>query len=153
MSPVNFYDPSIFTVTEERPTGWLYGHLNAKPDHEVRVLAFTDGSSFGINNGRISKLEVSDPSDKTVVRYDRGWDLKPQTSEYRDLVKQIENAFRPMSPDYKVVHYHAPDSWQGRLQDLGETIRETIRRRRSERELPDNQAKAIEVKKDRGRER
>ncbi len=153
MSLNNFFDPTIFTLTEERPSGWLHGHLNSKPDHEVRVLAFTDGSNFGINNGRISKLEVSDATDKTVIRYDRGWDLKPQTSEYRNVVKQLEQAFRPLSPDYKVVHYHAPDSWQGRLQKLGENLQETIRRGRSRGELPDKEIKGLSAGRDLGNER
>lgn len=35
---------------------------------------------YGINGGRISKLEIRF-GEKKVVHYDRGWDIEPETEE------------------------------------------------------------------------
>lgn len=35
---------------------------------------------FGINGGRIIKLQII-INDKTVVNYDRGWDIEPKTEQ------------------------------------------------------------------------
>lgn len=40
------------------------------------VKAYEEGSVYGINEGRISKLEIRIDGE-TVVRYDRGWDIEP----------------------------------------------------------------------------
>lgn len=37
-------------------------------------------SEYGINGGRISKLQLREGiDDKIVANYDRGWDVKPKT--------------------------------------------------------------------------
>lgn len=41
------------------------------------VKVYDEGSEFGINEGRISKLEIKIDG-KTVARYDRGWDIEPE---------------------------------------------------------------------------
>ena len=40
------------------------------------VKCFEKGSSWGINNGRISKLHIK-INDVVVCNYDRGWDIEP----------------------------------------------------------------------------
>ena len=46
-------------------------------DFEAKV--FEEGSQFGINEGRVSKLCISEQNENVcLVSYDRGWDLKPQ---------------------------------------------------------------------------
>lgn len=40
------------------------------------VKHFEVGSEYGIDNGRISKLELKRKGE-TVVNYDRGWDIRP----------------------------------------------------------------------------
>lgn len=44
------------------------------------VKAFEEGSKFGIDGGRISKLSVK-IEDKWVLTYDRGWDQKAETRD------------------------------------------------------------------------
>ena len=39
---------------------------------------FDEGSEWGIDGGRISKLECR-ANDKVLLRYDRGWDIRPKT--------------------------------------------------------------------------
>ena len=40
------------------------------------VKAFEEGSEYGINNGRISKLTIK-IAGKITANYDRGWDIEP----------------------------------------------------------------------------
>ena len=40
------------------------------------VKAYEEGSDYGINDGKISKLLITIDG-KTVVNYDRGWDIEP----------------------------------------------------------------------------
>lgn len=49
---------------------------------------YDEGSEYGIEGGRISKLQVKE-GDKTVINYDRGWDIKPQTEEQQDVLETI----------------------------------------------------------------
>ena len=44
------------------------------------VKHFEEGSKFGIDGGRISKLMLK-LNGKIVVNYDRGWDIKPENEE------------------------------------------------------------------------
>lgn len=44
------------------------------------VKRHEDGSEFGIDGGRISKLTITyEGTGREVVNYDRGWDIKPKT--------------------------------------------------------------------------
>ena len=40
------------------------------------VKAYEEGSAYGIDEGRISKLLIT-IGGETVANYDRGWDIKP----------------------------------------------------------------------------
>ena len=67
--------------------------LDVKPtgrDHWTRVFATIDGigfkaeikhydepSQFGINGGKISKMNISRGANRCVAAYDRGWCKKP----------------------------------------------------------------------------
>lgn len=42
------------------------------------IKHFEQGSEFGIDGGRISKLTVKDGT-KDIINYDRGWDIKPES--------------------------------------------------------------------------
>ena len=44
------------------------------------VKAYDEGSEYGINGGRISKLTIKIDGE-TVVNYDRGWDIKPDETD------------------------------------------------------------------------
>ena len=87
-----------FVVTKDpKNSNWTCGYIiltdnnNNKHKYTWEVKHFDAGSSFGINNGRISKLfvlqEDKQTYDKTnaaslfngcVINYDRGWDIKPE---------------------------------------------------------------------------
>ena len=40
------------------------------------MKAYEEGSAYGIDEGRISKLLIT-IGGETVANYDRGWDIKP----------------------------------------------------------------------------
>lgn len=45
-----------------------------------RVKHFDEPSQYGIDDGRISKLEIrkDDSSGRILANYDRGWDIQPE---------------------------------------------------------------------------
>ncbi|AOZ95939.1 DUF7678 domain-containing protein [Butyrivibrio hungatei] len=44
------------------------------------VKSYDEGSKFGINGGRISKLMIKIDG-QTVVSYDSGWDIEPDEND------------------------------------------------------------------------
>lgn len=59
--------------------------------YEVKV--YDNGSEFGINEGRISKLWLA-ANEKQIAHYDRGWDVLPTCKAAEDalaiLLKRYE---------------------------------------------------------------
>ncbi len=49
------------------------------------VKAYDEGSEFGINGGKISKLRITIEG-QTVVNYDRGWDVEPDENDKAALI-------------------------------------------------------------------
>jgi hypothetical protein len=48
------------------------------------VKHFENGSEFGIDGGRISKLTIRKVGEsRDIVNYDRGWDASPTTDEVK----------------------------------------------------------------------
>lgn len=51
---------------------------------------YDEGSVYGINEGRISKLYVRDEkSRKVLANYDRGWDIEPVDETAAKIVDQL----------------------------------------------------------------
>lgn len=49
------------------------------------VKAYEEGSEWGINGGRISKLSIR-INETWVVNYDRGWDIEPDENDQDVMV-------------------------------------------------------------------
>ncbi len=67
---------------------WIEGKING---YEYFIKHFDEGSQFGINGGRISKLAIRDQKGRWVVNYDRGWDIRPSKEVkpiYDELIKK-----------------------------------------------------------------
>lgn len=84
----------IFKIERHGGGGaWITGVAKGDIRIKVAILVFTEGSQFGINKGKVSKLWLFDrKSKKTLANYDRGWDVKPDKSVAKwvtDLVKNI----------------------------------------------------------------
>lgn len=75
-------------------TGWESGTAN----HNGRRYTFSakvyeEGSDYGINGGRISKLLVKDSTGKEVVVYERGWDVHPTDDDAKTVLDMILRKF------------------------------------------------------------
>ncbi len=73
--------------TEKEKNMWSEGTIgiNAFSDEPTVIFHYwvkhyEEGSEFGIDGGRISKLRMT-VKGETVVNYDRGWDIEPETKE------------------------------------------------------------------------
>lgn len=65
---------------------WKEGTIGIpQPDGTLKVARFwvksyDEGSEYGIDEGRISKLTIK-INGETVVNYDRGWDVYPDEND------------------------------------------------------------------------
>lgn len=48
---------------------------------------------YGIDGGRISKLEIRDKNKKFLANYDRGWDIQPENAEAKKFLDEILKEF------------------------------------------------------------
>ena len=64
---------------------WAKGEING---YRFEVKHYEQGSEFGIEGGRISKLRVTKDGVE-VANYDRGWDVLPATSEAQEVTSEI----------------------------------------------------------------
>ncbi len=55
---------------------------------KVCMKQFEEGSEFGIDNGRISILDVRFKKD-LIISYSRGWDIKPKTDFEKKVLDKI----------------------------------------------------------------
>lgn len=53
--------------------------INGTPYH-YWIKVYEEGSVFGIEGGRISKLMIK-RKDEIVCNYDRGWDMEPKDED------------------------------------------------------------------------
>lgn len=67
--------------------------------YEAKVYAV--GSPNGINDGRVSKLQVvkdigenSWTWNNTIINYDRGWDIRPRTELEKKVLKHILDLYK-----------------------------------------------------------
>ena len=73
---------------------WSKGTIEidgAEVSYEVKH--FEEGSDFGIDGGRISKLECR-TNGETILHYERGWNKKPKTklaNEAYEILKKKYN--------------------------------------------------------------
>jgi len=64
---------------------WSNGKIDG---NEFQVKHFENGSEYGIDEGRISKLEIRKDG-KLLVNYDRGWDKKPKDAAVKAVYEII----------------------------------------------------------------
>lgn len=74
-------------------SNWVKGKVGS---YVFEAKLFDDSSTFGINNGRVSKLSIYNDEKRLkdgffpacIVNYDRGWDIRP-TKENRKIFKAV----------------------------------------------------------------
>ena len=56
------------------------------------VKHYKEGSEFGINEGRISKLDCR-VDGEIILHYERGWDIEPQTELANKVLEILKSRF------------------------------------------------------------
>lgn len=91
---------AVFTDFSKE-SNWVTGTVG---HYTFEAKLFDSGSDYGIKNGRVSKLAISDPKvrkekqnydDSLVVSYDRGWDVRPKKevkSYFNAVMELLENS-------------------------------------------------------------
>jgi hypothetical protein len=69
---------------------WKSGRISGGYRYSAKV--YDTGSEYGINGGRISKLDIR-KDDIIVANYDRGWDIKPTDKADKDVLAIILHIF------------------------------------------------------------
>jgi hypothetical protein len=64
---------------------WVEGKING---FDYFVKHYKEGSMFGIKEGKISKLLIRKEL-KTLVNYDRGWDVEPKETEVMAVYEKL----------------------------------------------------------------
>ena len=59
-----------------------------RKEYKVTFKQFEEGSEFGINEGRISKLTINCDKEK-LANYDRGWDIEPADEDTKAVLEVI----------------------------------------------------------------
>lgn len=86
----------------EKNDNWVTGIVVDNNGKELYFESklFDEGSQFGINNGRVSKLNICFDKglfwDNCIVNYDRGWDIKPDHDDdvevFMEVLRFLEDA-------------------------------------------------------------
>lgn len=64
---------------------WYIGTIE---NYNISAKVYSQPSQYGIDSGRISKLNITDYEGNTIANYDRGWDVIPK-EEYKDLYEKV----------------------------------------------------------------
>jgi len=67
--------------------GWIDGTAGG---YRFQAKIYDEGSEFGINESRVSKLWVKDEAQhQAIMNYERGWDVRPKTAAHRHLLEAL----------------------------------------------------------------
>ncbi len=69
---------------------WKEGTIGIPVNGETKIAhywakVYDEGSVYGIDEGRISKLQIQIDG-QTVVSYDRGWDIEPDENDEATMI-------------------------------------------------------------------
>lgn len=82
-------------------SNWVDGVVGK---YKFQAKLFDEGSSYGINDGRVSKLSIWDEEvrqresnffNACIINYDRGWDIEPTSQNeeyYKAVMDLLENS-------------------------------------------------------------
>jgi len=102
---------------------WIHG---TKGKFKICAKVFNEQSSYGIKNGRISKIQVCDISqkhwgfEKCYLNYDRGWDIRSNDPEVTAFINGLLVAFGDDELDnsdliwYDVYGYRSKKDFENR---------------------------------------
>ena len=70
--------------------GWVEGIVGP---YRWQAKVYDEGSEYGINGGRVSKLAIWDKKKRCIVNYDRGWDIEPKTVKAQKALEKVLELF------------------------------------------------------------
>lgn len=85
----------LVTSVEKPQFGNVVNGIIIRNDIEIAkfsIKKFDEGSQYGINGGKISKLFIQDSNKNILACYDRGWDIKPH-AEAKEILEKILEAY------------------------------------------------------------
>lgn len=83
------------TADTRQTDAWVQGIVTYQNrTYEFCAKVFDEGSEYGINGGRVSKLGVKDRL-MPIINYDRGWDLKPE-NYYKPIYKTLMKTLKAL---------------------------------------------------------
>lgn len=83
------------TADTRQIDGWVQGIAKYQNyTYEFCAKVFDEGSEYGINGGRVSKLGVKGRM-MPIINYDRGWDLKPE-DYYKPIYKALMKVLKAL---------------------------------------------------------
>lgn len=119
----DLYDPGRVTITKGDIVRDLNieGHLTHMPEYEFRAKVYDAPSPYGIDGGRVSKLEVY-KGDEEILTYQRSWaegeGPDHHTPEQARVLAEIQAGFPEVTHErskaHAGAHDHAPSRWDGR---------------------------------------
>ena len=79
--------PEAYFTKFDNDSNWVKGNVGI---YSFAAKLFNDGSRFGIDGGRVSKLSIFNGS-VCFVHYDREWDIEPSDDvvDYFDAVMDL----------------------------------------------------------------
>lgn len=81
------------TKADPASSNWVEGHITRSPKYTFEAKVFDVGSEYGIDRGRVSKLNVYHKG-TMIIEYDRGsWDRKPLSWKEKAVLKDIVASF------------------------------------------------------------
>ncbi len=90
LSPDPTEGRSGIAYSESETTNWIEGRIVTMPGYTFHAKVFSEPSAHGIDDGKISKLQVK-KDDVEVINYDHGWDVRPETPEQKEALHRIRN--------------------------------------------------------------
>ena len=82
------------TGTAQACNEWTFATATANgKEYRIMMVRFEEPSIYGIRQGRISKLWLTDADRQETVNYDRGWDMRPVSVEAKAVLAAITKKF------------------------------------------------------------
>ena len=82
------------TGTAQACNEWTFATATANgKEYRIMMVRFEEPSNYGIRQGRISKLWLTDADHQETVNYDRGWDMRPVSAEAKAVLAAITKKF------------------------------------------------------------
>lgn len=82
------YELEIKEELHEYP--WVAGKIG---NYKYSAKVYEVPSDFGIDSGNISKLQVVNEEGKTIINYDRGWDVEPTNEYEKEILQELRDKY------------------------------------------------------------